>query len=389
MSSCSSHTQIKNISSSTESKNMELNSENLKSSLKVRILTKLDIGRWRKEEHELFLKGLQIYGRDWKKIEQLVGTRTGPQIRSHAQKHFNKINKGASNTYESTSDHGMISPSSSHSEDTLIHLEKKNEEIKSIELQSAFTKVEFKPRKLHNSVCKEGNDEAIKKCKLDIPNIDFDYPVFNPSVSAENCIKKECTLNEKTATPNYNKENSKTYSEDEVLMLLKYLIKEFASIMNRLCAFRQPSLMNCFNLMNLNSLVSLSMLAGDQTQSGVITSMGLNAAQHDIKLDASATNYQNIETTNFLIRSLQSSRNNLDFSVANVHKLSDWINLDQQNFKSSSGVANPSQSNKAYFQSSEPNLNKLVGKKHITTFKKYDISSTYSESFFDDIVKDY
>ena len=117
MSSCSSHTQIKNISSSTESKNMELNSENLKSSLKVRILTKLDIGRWRKEEHELFLKGLQIYGRDWKKIEQLVGTRTGPQIRSHAQKHFNKINKGASNTYESTSDHGMISPSSSHSED--------------------------------------------------------------------------------------------------------------------------------------------------------------------------------------------------------------------------------------------------------------------------------
>ena len=55
---------------------------------KVRIFTKVDTGRWRKDEHELFLKGLQLYGRDWKKIEVLVGTRTGPQIRSHAQKIF-------------------------------------------------------------------------------------------------------------------------------------------------------------------------------------------------------------------------------------------------------------------------------------------------------------
>ena len=36
--------------------------------------------------------GLQLFGKDWKKIEALVGTRTGAQLRSHAQKYF--IRKG-------------------------------------------------------------------------------------------------------------------------------------------------------------------------------------------------------------------------------------------------------------------------------------------------------
>ena len=33
------------------------------------------------------------YGRDWKKVEEIVKTRTGSQVRSHAQKFFNKIQK--------------------------------------------------------------------------------------------------------------------------------------------------------------------------------------------------------------------------------------------------------------------------------------------------------
>ena len=36
-----------------------------------------------------------MYGKDWKKIEALVGTRNGAQIRSHAQKFFSKMNKNA------------------------------------------------------------------------------------------------------------------------------------------------------------------------------------------------------------------------------------------------------------------------------------------------------
>jgi SHAQKYF class myb-like DNA-binding protein len=41
----------------------------------------------------LFLKGLEIYGESWKKISEIVQTRTHIQIRSHAQYHFFKLEK--------------------------------------------------------------------------------------------------------------------------------------------------------------------------------------------------------------------------------------------------------------------------------------------------------
>ena len=37
--------------------------------------------------------GLKLYGRDWKKVEGFLRTRTGAQIRSHAQKFFNRITR--------------------------------------------------------------------------------------------------------------------------------------------------------------------------------------------------------------------------------------------------------------------------------------------------------
>ena len=50
-------------------------------------------GRWTHKEHILFIEGLKIYGKNWKKVESYIGTRTGTQIRSHAQKFFNRIKK--------------------------------------------------------------------------------------------------------------------------------------------------------------------------------------------------------------------------------------------------------------------------------------------------------
>lgn len=47
---------------------------------------KFNHGRWSKEEHRKFLEAIQIYGRDWKKVQYYVGTRTSTQARSHAQK---------------------------------------------------------------------------------------------------------------------------------------------------------------------------------------------------------------------------------------------------------------------------------------------------------------
>lgn len=50
-------------------------------------------GRWTREEHHLFLKGLEIHGKGWKKIAGLIKTRTVVQIRTHAQKYFLKLHK--------------------------------------------------------------------------------------------------------------------------------------------------------------------------------------------------------------------------------------------------------------------------------------------------------
>jgi SHAQKYF class myb-like DNA-binding protein len=50
-------------------------------------------GRWTQAEHEAFLEGLNIYGREWKKVALNISTRTSAQIRSHAQKYFAKLSR--------------------------------------------------------------------------------------------------------------------------------------------------------------------------------------------------------------------------------------------------------------------------------------------------------
>ncbi|KAF8021513.1 hypothetical protein BT93_G1836 [Corymbia citriodora subsp. variegata] len=50
---------------------------------------------WTKEEHERFLRGLEIFGKgDWKSISKyFVITKTPTQVASHAQKYFNRLDR--------------------------------------------------------------------------------------------------------------------------------------------------------------------------------------------------------------------------------------------------------------------------------------------------------
>jgi len=50
-------------------------------------------GRWSQEEHERFLRGFELYGHKWRKVRDVVGTRTVTQVRTHAQKFFVKLKK--------------------------------------------------------------------------------------------------------------------------------------------------------------------------------------------------------------------------------------------------------------------------------------------------------
>lgn len=50
-------------------------------------------GRWTDEEHTIFLSGLAVYGREWKKVAAHIPTRTSAQVRSHAQKYFAKMQR--------------------------------------------------------------------------------------------------------------------------------------------------------------------------------------------------------------------------------------------------------------------------------------------------------
>jgi SHAQKYF class myb-like DNA-binding protein len=54
------------------------------------------IGRWSEHEHLVFLDGLRLYGKQWKTIAGMIGTRTVVQVRTHAQKYFQKVDRSSS-----------------------------------------------------------------------------------------------------------------------------------------------------------------------------------------------------------------------------------------------------------------------------------------------------
>lgn len=60
---------------------------------KIDTVQSINGGRWNDKEQTSFLQALDKYGVNWKKISESTPSRTNNQIRSHAQKFFQKIKK--------------------------------------------------------------------------------------------------------------------------------------------------------------------------------------------------------------------------------------------------------------------------------------------------------
>lgn len=50
-------------------------------------------GKWKKTEHDRFIKALEKYGKNWVEVQKVVKTRSLAQVRSHAQKILTNLSK--------------------------------------------------------------------------------------------------------------------------------------------------------------------------------------------------------------------------------------------------------------------------------------------------------
>jgi SHAQKYF class myb-like DNA-binding protein len=66
---------------------------NIRKHVKGQENAKYNTGRWEEDEHKKFLKAICLYGNEWKRVQNYIGTRSSTQARSHAQKFFLRIKK--------------------------------------------------------------------------------------------------------------------------------------------------------------------------------------------------------------------------------------------------------------------------------------------------------
>lgn len=64
-------------------------------SKKKKIKSTKNTGRWTEDEHYKFLQGVSQHGKDCNKIAAMIPSRTTLQVRTHAQKYFQKMEKPA------------------------------------------------------------------------------------------------------------------------------------------------------------------------------------------------------------------------------------------------------------------------------------------------------
>lgn len=146
-------------------------------------------GRWTAEEHRLFLQGLEQHGKGWKKIASLIKSRTVVQIRTHAQKYFQKIAKARQN-----GDDGEVSMENRENAvlSTSAKKKKSGTKRKAIASVVASAAVEAKKQATDKAKCMMGADPVIP--------LSFVAPALTPFVHVSNLGTAELTEGQVTPT---------------------------------------------------------------------------------------------------------------------------------------------------------------------------------------------
>lgn len=97
-----------------------------------------NVGKWTKEEHTRFMNAFNTHGKNWKKIQECVATRSITQVRSHAQKCLPNQRNGSKSPKEQANTGAPITP-------TKIALPKARKRAQSNKSMSDVKKAKLNP----------------------------------------------------------------------------------------------------------------------------------------------------------------------------------------------------------------------------------------------------
>ena len=298
-------------------------------------------GRWSKEEKIQFLKGIALYGKNWKKIKKLIETRSSPQVRSHGQKFFIKMKKiknkelGIDFTLDSiTNINDMVQQIKQANKDAdivkiFMSLISKNEEIKekTIEIKNREEKTNMLKDNLNNSNSVPNNNDLENVDKLSKSDNDNIYMNLNSVYNAMmqmNALKNnnDYLMNKLI---NYNLENKlKTNIQNNYLNdnLNNYLNNDYYQKLNNI--FQNE--LNLFRLLtNLKNNI-------DKKNNLINNNFGVNNLfNFDNELNLISDSYLNIlndECPQLDFNNEHKDKINLDNNISSVNK--EKINSDNK-----------------------------------------------------------
>ena len=180
-------------------------------------------GRWSQKEHLLFIKGCLLYGNNWKKVKKYIQTRSCSQIRSHAQKYLNKINK---KYYGNKNDVNNVDLNLKLSDDEIKRLVNKNKfSEKDMDDAELYILSIFKSNKDKDKSLLEDNDEKesditknnSRSCSKKIIDTESEkiFNIIKVSKEEKQKEKEKKNFSEENQKNNTNKENVENFENGE------------------------------------------------------------------------------------------------------------------------------------------------------------------------------